>query len=1582
MGNRNRGKEHLVAGAKLMCIHGSKHTLLELPVGHGYTSGGRQKANCLDCIRGKNIQPFGICTREGKHQPCEGQMLLESRWQSMSIPAARPELVNGYPALTMDSVLLCRRGGLIMPLTSGQGYEKGVDWEAFAGRYQRMKRWIAGKNLTCFVFGGDPINFNTGNFIYEKEDLKIGGITRLSFRLFYTAMEEGRGGILGQGWHHQHEVRIRVEKEGLLYLCLGDGQEIPYRRGLGKLYTPVFGDRGWLWQEEEGYHYRSGAGEEYAFDGKGLLQSKGDSRGNTDTYFYNEEGQLIRVKGANGGELFYRYNQEGKLIQVKDHTDREVRLWYRYGKLYKYVNACGHAYTYAYNANGRLESVLTPRGIVGVKNTYDGANRVVKQELPDGGRLELAYDDENNRTYVTEPGGRRVIYESDERFRNIRTIYEDGEERYAYNDRNQRTLYVDKLGNKTRYRYDERGNLVEVLNALGEKTSYVYDEESRLLQVEAGGVVLRTHSYDERGRLISLRDALGRRREVIYEERGWIKEIVQADGSRITFGRDERGNITQISNPYGERMYYTYDALNRLVEVRDEEGNKTAYTYDEADRLLSITNPEGSKKSFRYNASGKVVQVQDFDGESLFFTYHETGKIGTLTDKEGRQWKRSYDRQGNLVEEISPTGAVCTWQYDVHSRMVRKEEKGEGAARVEEYAYDLVGNLVEVRAGDGKEHLKKETYTYDALNRITTVTDLSGALTRYQYTSVNGKVESLTDAKGNTRRFSYNEAGELTEQEDGWGNRISYVYTLLGQVSHKTDIAGRRTSYDYLPGGRLKRIQTSTGGDVVFSYDGRGRVKERKDKHRGKTTYEYDAMSRIVGVTGPMGQRSSYEYDVLGQVIAVTDGKGGRTAYAYTPTGKLKEVVDAMGNPTIYSYDERDFLTGICQKGEEGERITHYTHNAFGEVTCIQDALGHKEQYVYDVLGRVVEKVDQEGFVSRYTYSPLGQVERILYGDGKEVRYRYNPLGQLERMEDWLGETTIERNAQGKPVRITDHKGHSVGYEWGSRGEQKAMVYPDGTRIQWEYDQLLRPLRWIRAVQGKPDIQVDYTYDEAGRLTGKKSSGGYLTRWAYGTCGELLSLTHEEAGGILEHYTYGYDGLGNKTAVRKERTGLPRESGDYQYTYDGLQRLTGVSRDGQELRCYTYDAFGNRIRMEDKERGRVSTYHYNAINQLIREEIQPLPEAGRIGGISREEKLSLGAEGFSKQYSYDRRGNLLQENGQQNGQDKRLLHGYAYDARNRLERAWNEEGEEAAYLYNGMGQRVERRSTACPEEYILDLTKPYHNLLGIQREGKTEDFYWDFTAIATEAKGNPPRYYLQDELGSPLRVLYSTGKGEHYGYDEFGQDLALGERSCSKRDFTIPYTKQGNGQPFGYTGYRYDEISGSYFAQAREYQPGTGRFMAEDVMRGRREISKTLNRYGHCWGNPMILVDLDGRWPSWSDIGKGVSDALDWAKEAVSDAAEAVVDATSRAIEGIVNFYNENKEVIDTIAKIGITIASGAAAVSTALAVAATAPVSIPVAAVVGTVLGTGVAGGILGGFSNEITGGSFLNGFCGGNAL
>ena len=152
---------------------------------------------------------------------------------------------------------------------------------------------------------------------------------------------------------------------------------------------------------------------------------------------------------------------------------------------------------------------------------------------------------------------------------------------------------------------------------------------------------------------------------------------------------------------------------------------------------------------------------------------------------------------------------------------------------------------------------------------------------------------------------------------------------------------------------------------------------------------------------------------------------------------------------------------------------------------------------------------------------------------------------------------------------------------------------------------------------------------------------------------------------------------------------------------------------------------------------------------------------------------------------------------------------------------------------------------------MLDLTKPYQNLLGIENGKRMRKFFWDSNVAAMENERKRLHYYMQDELGSPLRVLHTTGVGEVYGYDEFGREVSSSGN----------YSRQGEKQPFGYTGYRYDVVGGTYFAQAREYQPAYGRFLAEDIRRGRAAVPKTRNRYGYCWNNPVGLVDLDGKEP-------------------------------------------------------------------------------------------------------------------------
>lgn len=120
---------------------------------------------------------------------------------------------------------------------------------------------------------------------------------------------------------------------------------------------------------------------------------------------------------------------------------------------------------------------------------------------------------------------------------------------------------------------------------------------------------------------------------------------------------------------------------------------------------------------------------------------------------------------------------------------------------------------------------------------------------------------------------------------------------------------------------------------------------------------------------------------------------------------------------------------------------------------------------------------------------------------------------------------------------------------------------------------------------------------------------------------------------------------------------------------------------------------------------------------------------------------------------------------------------------------------------------------------------------------------------STMSEDGQESYYLQDEMGSPIRLMDKDGDlKDSYGYDEFGQDL---------------YGNQGVVQPFGYTGYQPDRITGTYYAQAREYRPELGRFAAVDTIKGFTAVSYTLNEYGYCWNNPIGLIDADGLLPRW-----------------------------------------------------------------------------------------------------------------------
>ena len=131
------------------------------------------------------------------------------------------------------------------------------------------------------------------------------------------------------------------------------------------------------------------------------------------------------------------------------------------------------------------------------------------------------------------------------------------------------------------------------------------------------------------------------------------------------------------------------------------------------------------------------------------------------------------------------------------------------------------------------------------------------------------------------------------------------------------------------------------------------------------------------------------------------------------------------------------------------------------------------------------------------------------------------------------------------------------------------------------------------------------------------------------------------------------------------------------------------------------------------------------------------------------------------------------------------------------------------------------------------------------------------------SNGPPPVYspvvsgwYLFDGLGSTRAVVDDSGVGQsEFGYgDAFGipyQVAANGSRSAAGAGFFL------NGQQWDGSGV-WNSGEGLYFNRARYYQPGLGRFVGEDPLKGQPDQPSTLHRYRYADNNPVNYIDPSG----------------------------------------------------------------------------------------------------------------------------
>ncbi len=1023
-------------------------------------------------------------------------------------------------------------------------------------------------------------------------------------------------------------------------------------------------------------------------------------------------------------------------------------------------NTDGDAIVINRDSSGRITSIESPTGKT-VSYTYDENGDLASVTDISGEVTTFRYED-HYLTEIIDPRGVRVsknIY--DENGRLIKTIDADGNE-LTYNhdiDGREETI-TNRNGGITRYVYDHNGNVTSQTDPMGNTVKSTYDKNGNLSsKTDALGNVTN-YSYDESGNMLELTDAEGNTVTNAYNSKGFVTSINAMGIDIMSVNYDEKGNTSSTVDALGNEINYSYDSKGNLKSVTDEIGTYMNMTYDSKGNVISATNGAGTTAEFTYDSDGNCL--------SKTLTYTSEGVSKTVTENY------TYDESGNLIKIIDSDGNITATEYNSMGKVaVATDEKG----RQTSYDYDDLGNLVKITYADGTSESftydregnnltatdrlgRTVTMKYDKVGNLLTKTYPNGAVVSYAY-DANYNLVSETNTSGGTTKYEYDKIGRNTAIIDALGNRTEFAYNSHSQLESMTDAKGNVHTYIYDDNGNRIKTTYPDGSSVSSAYDARGRVISQKDQHGYTTAYTYDGADRLTSVTDALGNITSYKYDEVGNLIMVTDANGNSTYYTYDDFGRVIRTTNALGKTAEVTYDiSGNVLTSTDFAG----KLTSYTYDEFDRISSKTTDDG-TVTYSYTVDGKLSSVKDSTG-TTKYTYDSMDGLKKVVYPNGEYVEYTYDDSCRLTNVKTAYGTTKYEWDKLDRLIRVVDRNGYATVYEYDENGNRSAVRYANG-------------------------IVVSYKYDEVNRLISEKAL--------------------DKQGGLVAQYEYTLGAAGERTNVKElDRT--------VEYTYDALYRLTGEKITAADKTVteytYAYDKVSNRILKT--ENGTKTTYTYNALNQLVKEN--------------------------DTVYKYDDAGNLISTTS--SGKSA----AYTYNAENKLIRATVQEGNNVSveeYEYDYAGNRTVKKSENDYTYYLNDVSGSLTQVLAeLDSNGNEKCYYTRGIEIISQERSGNISYYLTDGHGSVRQLADSTGAvTDTYIYDAWGNLIS----STGTTENSYLYCAE-----------QLDSTTGLYYLRARYMNPTTGTFISMDTYQGSIFEPVSLHKYLYANANPVMYNDPSG----------------------------------------------------------------------------------------------------------------------------
>lgn len=1228
---------------------------------------------------------------------------------------------------------------------------------------------------------GDPINTNTGAFIYPVAGISLPtSAGDLSFKPTYISSAKNTyTSPIGYGWTHNQDVRLIFSDQtgGIPGFAL-------FKHPSGNLYK--------FWDSGQGRFTRYGgltsslkknAGTPvtytikdqsqniYLFDANGKLTTFTTSEGKSFIYTYDANGHISRVSAD--GETRYLdffYDAQGLLITVTDHTGRYMSFTYNpAGDLISTTDVLGQLWGYSYDNEHRLLEVIDPNSMTKVRNEYYAPpavnfnNQPITDFSSQDGVHSVSIEEGGYTLHLTGNTWKKIPYsytvtpstiiEFD--FKSTAqgevhgigldsdNILEAGRVFRMYGT--EASSYLDSYKDYATYAPVWRHYKIQPYNYYRGKT---YDNTQNLLYL------FFANDHD-----VASPTAESYFSNVqVYESTEPIDKAV----------RQYNGEDELVAD-----LAYATDAATgeQTTTITDSLGNETTHLYNTQGALINQTDPLNAGTEKVYDGNFRPTSITDAAGATTALAWSADGSnLTQVVDAEGGQTDITYDALNNPISIVDPLNRLTTYEYNGTLLTSVTNALNEVTA----YTYTPEGFLESVTDPLGNT----TSYTYDSHGQRTSMTDPLGNTWTYSYDPQGlGRLVDATDPLGRVSHSEYDAAGRLTSQtqdydaaksqnqDDVWNIVTEYAYDARGNQTSVTDTFGRVTQYEYDNADHLVKTIDPAGNETVNAYNTAGQLTSTTDALLHVTQYGYDAVGRLVANTDALGNATttvynldgtvdhtidalgritSYTYDNLKRVNTVILPNGGTTSNGYDAAGNLRTTTDALGNITSYEYDAlgrliktTDPLNGITenfydsagrlvQTRDARNNATTYAYDAAGRQTSVTDALGNVTTYAYDTLGRRTSVTDANGNITTYAYDELNRVVTVTDPLGNAVTTAYDAMGQTLARADANGNSaSFAYDVLNRLTSQTDALGHTTTFTYDAAGNRLGVTDANNHAATTVYDALSRPVTFTDA-NGNATANG---YDAAGNPVTSTDALGNSSVTMYNALNQ--PIISRDALGSQTTYAYNTRGeMVSKTDAEGITTG---------YEYDALGRLTAVIENYKpglqataevNIRTeYTYDVNGNRLTILDGN-GHTTSFMYDGMNRL-------LSETDPLGNVWT--------------YTYDAIGNRISMT-DANGAPTN----YAYDDANRLALIDYETSADVYFTYDPAGRRLSMTDG-------LGITTWAYNALN------------QVTAI-TDPFGKTVSYNY-DSVGNKTSMVYPDSQAVSYAYDPANRLASVGGMS-------------------------------------------------------------------------------------------------------------------------------------------------------------------------------------------------------------